>query len=138
MPVVRNPQFYFKEGFCWNLINGTKNTNDLKFRDSNKGVYDVGAMTLHSALKYIPNFFILSICNSNIMSRYTESFINFTLNFQVNDCKLIPIIIPNSEQLKEINNIYNRIIDTKKNNDIINLNSYEIEMSNHIRDLYII
>src|SRR5690606_14067663 len=30
MPVVRNPQFYFKSGFSWNCINGTRNTNNFK------------------------------------------------------------------------------------------------------------
>ena len=37
MPVVRNPQFYFKEGLCWSDIN----TTYLKCRQKEKSINDV-------------------------------------------------------------------------------------------------
>jgi hypothetical protein len=69
MPVFRNPQYYFMEGFCWSLINGTRSENDLKFRLSTAGVYDVGGMSLHSVTNYVNNKFIVCIGNSNLTSR---------------------------------------------------------------------
>lgn len=106
MPVVRNPQFYFKEGFCWNLINGTRSTNDLKFKISNQGVYDVGGMTLFSMIDNVTQKYIVSICNSSLINFYTESFVNFTVNFQINDARQIPILIPNDTQLKEFEDLF--------------------------------
>lgn len=49
MPVVRNPQFYFKAGLSWNIINGTRNTNNLKFKYILPSVNDVGGMKLTSS-----------------------------------------------------------------------------------------
>lgn len=107
--------FYFKKGFCWNLINGTRSENDLKFRLIDKSVNDVVGMKL-SAIKneYISNNYILALCNSKLINKYTESFINFTLAFQMNDARKIPIIIPTKEQLKYINNIVDNAIEIKK------------------------
>ena len=47
MPVVRNPQFYFREGFCWSDIN----TTFLKCRIKSKSVNDVKSMSLYGLLK---------------------------------------------------------------------------------------
>ena len=107
MPVLRNPQYYFKEGFCWSLINGTRSKNDLKFRLSAVGVYDVGGMSLHSVVDSVTHKFIVCIGNSDLISRYTESFLNFTVNFQINDARQIPIIIPTKHQLKEFEILFN-------------------------------
>ena len=123
--------FYFREGFSWSLINGTRSSNDLKFRISPIGVNDVGGMSLSSLLEKVPEFFVVSIGNSDFISRYTETFINFTINFQVNDCRLIPIIIPTETQLKEFETIFNLAIEIKKNllNNSISEKKAEIQLT---------
>ncbi|MDR2729958.1 MAG: hypothetical protein LBB81_03555 [Treponema sp.] len=104
----------FIEGFCWSLINGTRSENDLKFRLSTASVYDVGGMSLHSVSNCINNKFIVCIGNSNLTSRYTESFVNFTVNFQINDARQIPIIIPNKNQLDEFESLFDIAYTIKK------------------------
>lgn len=42
MPVVRNPQFYFREGLCWSDIN----TMFLKCRKKEKSIHDVKSMSI--------------------------------------------------------------------------------------------
>ena len=74
MPVVRNPQFYFRKGFCWNLINATRSSVDIKVRHVINSVYDVGSMRLISNYIYIPNYYIVCILNSNIENLYAELF----------------------------------------------------------------
>lgn len=107
--------FYFREGFCWNLINGTRSTNDLKFRMAPIGVNDVGAMTLRLCKnRFLSNNLILAIGNSIITNKYTEAYINFTVNFQVNDCRQIPIVIPNAEELQNFESLVNKAINFKK------------------------
>ena len=106
--------FFFREGFCWNLINGTRSENDLKFRISSVGVNDVGGMSLHSMLKSVPNYYIVCLCNSSFMSRYSESYVNFTVNFQINDARQLPIIVPNGNQLKEFYKLYAEAINIQK------------------------
>lgn len=100
--------FFFKNGFTWNLINGTRFTNDLKFKVSNGSVYDVGGMTMFNLYKKINEKFIICVCNSNLINRYTEAFINCTVNFQINDARQIPIVIPTEKQLKEAEALFDR------------------------------
>jgi hypothetical protein len=97
------------------LINGTRVENDLKFRLTEKSVHDVGGMKL-GVIKnqYISNNYIIALCNSKLINKYTESFINFTLNFQMNDARCIPIVIPTKEQLTYINDLVDKTIEIKK------------------------
>lgn len=139
-------EFYFKEGFCWNLVNGTRVENDLKFRLIEKSVNDVGGMKL-CVIKneYISNNYIIALCNSKLINKYTESFINFTLNFQINDARKIPIIIPTKEQLSYINNLVDEAIKIKKlqfSNDIteeksqVKLQKIQDEIDEFVYELY--
>ena len=129
MPVVRNPQYYFKEGFCWSAINGTRSSNELKFRFKEKSVTDVQGMSLHS--NSISSKYIVSICNSDFVSRYTESFVNSTVIFQINDARQIPIIIPDSETLETFEKLFNSAIEIKKATSLetISLNEAERKLS---------
>ena len=67
MPVVRNPQFYFREGFRWSAINGTRSTNDLKFCYKSKSVNDVQGMSLCCATEAITSQYITAICNADLL-----------------------------------------------------------------------
>jgi hypothetical protein len=125
MPVVRNPQYNFREGFCWSLINGTRSENDLKFRISAGGVNDVGGMSLHSVLKSISEKYIVCIGKSRLISRYTESFVNFTVNFQMNDARQIPIIIPTKAQLEMFEILFDLAVKLKKEENASNLNEID-------------
>ena len=73
-------------------------------------------MSLHS--NSISSKYIVSICNSDFVSRYTESFVNSTVIFQINDARQIPIIIPDSETLETFEKLFNSAIEIKKSNII--------------------
>ena len=96
------------------MINGTRSENDLKFRISSRGVNDVGGMSLSSLLLVVPEYYIVCLGNSNFMSRYTEAFVNFTVNFQVNDTRQLPIIIPSKITLNKFERLYKQAIQIKK------------------------
>lgn len=130
--------FFFKEGFCWSLINGTRSSNDLKFRISRPCVNDVGGMTLHALTELLPDYMIVCICNSNLINKYSESFINFTVNFQVNDVRQIPIVIPSKSKLMECKSLIEQIIALKKQeaNNNSKATSLEIRISKAIANLY--
>ena len=104
--------YYFREGFCWSAINGTRSSNELKFRFKQKSVTDVQGMSLHS--NSISSKYIVSICNSDFMSRYTESFVNSTVIFQINDARQIPIIIPTEKELEQFEELFNLAFKIKK------------------------
>jgi len=103
MPVVRNQQFYFKEGFCWTDVNSTY----LKSRIKEKGVYDVLSMSLFTKCN-IPDYYYVCMINSKFISEYVDDFVNSTSHFQINDARHLPIVIPTPEQLKEFELIFDR------------------------------
>jgi len=114
MPVVRNAQFYFKEGFCWtNILNPQARL--LKTKLKYKSVSDVGSMSLTSVIEEkIPNYFIVSLLNSDILFDYYRTFINATVNIQINDIRQLPIVIPNKQQLTACKIFFDKIIELKK------------------------
>lgn len=109
MPVVRNPQFYFREGFCWIDVNSTY----LKARLKGNGVFDVLSMSLFT-MTQLPDWYYVSVINTEFVSLYVDNFINNTSHFQINDARQLPIVIPSVEQLSKIQEICNEAISTKK------------------------
>lgn len=110
MPVVRNSQFNFKEGFCWSDIN----TTFLKCRKKSKSINDVKSMSLYGLLDIVPEYYIICMINSTFMSYYVNDFVNNTQTFQINDARQLPIIVPNSEQLDDFHRIFNSALKIKK------------------------
>ena len=143
MPVFRNPQFYFREGFCWSDIH----TVLIKCRLKNKSIHDVKSMSLFSISIKIPEFFIICILNSSFISKYSHNFINATSSFQINDARRLPIIIPSEEQLSIFKNIFGKAVKIKKEqfSDINNkkketivkkLEVIQNELDNEVEKLY--
>ncbi len=114
MPVVRNPQFYFREGFCWtNVLN--PNAKMIKTRIKLKSINDVGSMSLYSIFLLLPNYYLVCLLNSKFIFYYYRNFVNYSVNIQINDIRQLPIIIPSNEQLNTFQNIFNRAVKIQKN-----------------------
>ena len=115
MPVVRNPQFNFREGFCWNNVLNP-NARLLKTKLKLPTVNDVGSMSLMSTIPDIPNYYFVILLNSNLLFDYYREFINCTVNIQINDIRQLPIVIPSKEQLSEYNILFQNILHLKQQN----------------------
>ena len=100
MPVLRNPQFYFKEGFCWSDIH----TLLIKSRLNSRTAYDVKSMSLFP-LNKINSSYIIVVLNSLFASHLLDTFINNTSTCQINDMRQFPIIVPSDYQISEANRI---------------------------------
>ena len=108
MPVVRNPQFYFREGFCWNNILNPQ-ARLLKVKLKQASVNDVGSMSLMTVETNISNRYIIGLLNSNLIFDYYRVFINCTVNIQINDLRQIPIMIPTLEDLHRIVSLVDKL-----------------------------
>jgi len=144
MPVVRNPQYYFKEGFCWtNVLNPQARL--LKARLKEKSVNDVGSMSLFSMHKNIPNFYLIVLLNSNFLFDYYREFINCTVNIQINDIRQLPVFIPALNNLEKCHYLYEEVLHKKKNEYLrnnkikrqnYNLIEIEAQLNDFIEKLY--
>ena len=144
MPVVRNPQFYFREGFCWNNVLNPK-ARLLKAKLKLASVNDVGAMSLMPILPELSSKFIIGLLNSNLIFDYYREFVNCTVNIQINDIRQIPIIVPQKVELKAFESLVDKAISIKKSaleidseTDCIdtNLLLVENEIDNAVLSLY--
>ena len=144
MPVVRNPQFYFREGFCWNNVLNPK-ARLLKAKLKLASVNDVGAMSLMPILPELSSKFIIGLLNSNLIFDYYREFVNCTVNIQINDIRQIPIVVPQKVELKTFESLVDKAISIKKSaleidseTDCIdtNLLLVENEIDNAVLSLY--
>lgn len=138
--MVRNPQFNFKEGFCWTDINSTF----LKARLKGNGVFDVVTMSLFSKT-HLPDWYFVCLINTKLISFYVDNFINNTSHFQINDARQLPIIIPTENQLSEMKGIFNNAYRIKQaqfsgNYSLVKvedmLNSIQNQLDKYISRLY--
>ena len=87
----------------------------LKVKMKSASVNDVGSMSLSSLLSSVPNYYIVTLLNSNLLFDYYREYLNCTVNIQINDIRQIPIIIPTSEKLQWIHELFTRAFTIKKN-----------------------
>ena len=142
MPVVRNPQFNFREGFCWNNVLNP-NARLLKTKLKQPSINDVGSMSLMSLVEDIPNSYFVILLNSNLIFDYYREFINCTVNVQINDIRKLPIIIPTNEQIMQCKSLFDEIITLKKvdvsSNSVINrIDKIEHQLDEFINSLYLV
>ncbi len=112
MPVVRNPQFNFKEGFCWN---GVLNPNSrlIKCRIKEKTIHDVASMSLTSIYNGTSDKFFVALLNSNFAFNFLRKYINSTVGIQINDIRQLPVIIPTPAQLAGLEAIFDNAMQVK-------------------------
>lgn len=93
----------------------------------------------------IPDWYYVSIINSDFISLYVDNFINNTSHFQINDARQLPIIIPTPEQLDIFKNLFNHAVIIKKDffdskisfeESEILLNKIQKELDNNVQALY--
>lgn len=105
----QNPQFYFREGFCYSDIN----THFIKARLKPVSIHDVKSMSLFSTTDKAPNYYIISLLNSELVADIVDCFINNTQTFQINDCRFLPIPVPTQEQLIECKSMFDKAVDAQ-------------------------
>ena len=129
--------FFFREGICWSDIN----TTYLKCRLKQKSINDVKSMSLYGICNIVPEYYIISLINSTFISKFVDDFINNTQTFQINDARLLPVVILDETSLKDIKNIFDRAVllkkETFKDPDTKNKNDIELEQLQMQLDLLV-
>ena len=134
MPVVRNPQFYFREGLCWSDIN----TTFLKCRKKEKSIHDVKSMSIFGVSDLVEEDYIITLINSTFISYYVDNFINNTQTFQINDARQLPVIIPRKEENEQAVKFTTKAIQIKKGALSANesLDTIQKEVDLYVEKLY--
>lgn len=135
MPVVRNKDFYFKDGFCWNNVLNP-NSKGIKTRIKGQTIHDVASMTLGTVKDSVPDYFLICLLNSTFIFYFLRVWINATVNIQINDARMIPIVVPTAEQLAAFKEHYDKAIAIKKGESNESLEKVENKIDSLVFDLY--
>lgn len=108
----QNSSFYFKEGFCWNNVLNP-NSEYIKCRLKSVSIHDVASMSLFPVKEGVTAKYIVCLLNSMFLFKYQRTFVNNTVNLQLNDFKQLPIIIPTETQLKFFEDLFDNAYSTK-------------------------
>ena len=74
------------------------------------GPYSKNVIKMHSSCPLVSDKYIIALLNSEFISTYVKSMITMTHTLQINDGRLIPIVVPTQEEHDEIIDIVDRII----------------------------
>ena len=69
-------------------------------------VNDVGSMSLSSMITQLPNYYFVSILNSELLFNYYRTFVNCSVNIQINDIRLLPVVVPSKAILDLIKPLF--------------------------------
>ena len=104
-------EYYFKEGF---FAAGMGNVLPVL-------VHILPSILDHSGYGLFPHLeekltakYLMGIGNSSVAKEILIEFINHTVNTELNDLRLLPIVIPTETQRKEIENIVDEAIEIQK------------------------
>ena len=106
--------FYFKEGFCWNNVLHYEDGQLIKCRVKAQTINDVASMSLYADYGVVSSEYLVALLNSKFMYDYLKTFINASVNLQINDFRQIPIIIPTQEQIQSFEAITKRACAIQK------------------------
>ena len=87
--VIRNPDWYFKEGNTWGMISSSK----FSMRYMKTGYVFTNAGLASIADNHDDNIFVLSLMNSSVAD-YVLKFLAPTLNYSNGDLGRMPILLP--------------------------------------------
>ena len=89
-------------------------------------------MSLYSITEKIPDYWIILTINNKISGTIYRRFLNATVNVQINDIKMLPILVPTKEQLEKGKKLFDEAVNTQKDyfNELITDEERKIKLNN--------
>ena len=106
MPVIRNPDYYFRGGVTFTRV------GYLRARVAFPTVFDDKTPFLTSSI--VSEKFLSGFLNSDFGKHIMNNFLSHTIDFELNAIRLLPIVIPTETQRKEIENLVEEAIGIQK------------------------
>ena len=93
-------------------------------------------MSIFGLTNKVPEYYIIVLINSTLISYYVDNFVNNTQTFQINDARQLPIIIPTMQDIVIAHNIITEAIQIKKNYKFSTLDELQKKVDTFIRNIY--
>ena len=125
-------KFYNKSGFGW----VDYFTDSIKAFFVNIGVYSKNVVKLHCTCSQLSDKYIVALLNSSFISYYAKNFITSTHTLQINDGRLIPIVIPSKKNRVKLESLVDQILDAKQTELDSDISSIEKKINQLVYKLY--
>ena len=110
MPVIRNPEYYFRGGVTFGRTSG----NILKPKVALGSIFDTETPLLVNLFNLTTPKYLAAVFSSELALSILNEFVNHTVHIQLNDLRLLPIVIPTEAQRREIETLVDKAIEIQK------------------------
>ena len=113
MPVIRNPDYYFKGGVSMSSISESQ----FRVKIAEPTVFEHKSHVLepHQIIEGLFGAnYLMAFLSSNFAFYLTKEYLNHTVEPELNDLRLLPLVIPTETQRKEIENLVDKAIEIQK------------------------
>jgi hypothetical protein len=125
-------KFFNTSGFGW----VDYFTDRIKAFYIEAGVYSKNIVKLKSKSPKIPDFYLTCLLNSSFISYYAKNFITSTHTLQINDGRLIPVVVPSLAIKNKLEVLFKKIIEAKKKDPSADTIAWEKEIDALVYTLY--
>lgn len=123
--------YFNSTGFAW----VDYFTDTIKAFFVEKGPYSKSIVKLHSN-SIVSDEYIVGLLNSKFITYYVKNFITTTHTLQINDGRLIPILIPPKNKHSAMENLVDQILTLKRENPEADTSALEREIDELVYKLY--
>jgi hypothetical protein len=104
-------KFFLKAGVTWSLH---ANHTSAKCRYQEPCVFDASSSRLTSIISALSARAFVAIANSDVFSFFLKKFVKHNQDIEINDMRMMPIVIPNRQQHERLNEMADLCIDAKR------------------------
>jgi hypothetical protein len=111
MPVVRNAGLYLTPGVTWSLH---ANHVSAKCRYQEACVFDSSSSRLTPIIPLLSARAFVAIANSDVFSFFLKKFVKHNQDIEINDMRMMPIVIPTDYQHERLRELAALCIEAKR------------------------
>ena len=111
MPVIRNAGLYLTAGVTWSLH---ANHVPVKSRYQEACIFDSSSSRLTPIITSLSARAFVAIANSDIFSFFLKKFVKHNQDVEINDMRMMPVVIPTRQQHERIRELADLCIDAKR------------------------
>ena len=72
------------------------------------------SMSLFELTPKVPAYYLVTLINSSLCGYFYRMFLNNTVNVQVNDLRILPVVVPSKEQLTDCKIMFDDAVEIQK------------------------
>ena len=105
-------------------------TDRLKGFSVNIGPYSKNVIKMHSFCPLVSDKYIIALLNSDLIASFVKGLITITHTLQINDGRLIPVVVPSQQQHDDICSVVDRIMAGEDEKECM------AELNELVREIY--